>query len=220
MGQTSTASRDGDRPSSERLFVLLGTVTVVGGIGWVVLTPLEALTSGATEDVVGYLTEPLVGLLGAVGSYGLMRLQETAVDRQGHIGHGLLTTGFLVVGVPAALDGVVLSIPKMQFLLRQPDAIQLSTLAGLVLVYVGSALVGADGRSREGAPHFVTGTLLLAPLLAMFATALAYATGATTWISTAVTGPAGLALAAIGYSVLALIRPRSRDHEGASDPIE
>lgn len=139
MEQPSLGTRDEDRPSNERLFVLLGAITVVGGLSWVVLTPLEVVTSGATEYFVAYLTEPFVGLLGIAGSYGLARRQENAVGHRGRLGHLLLITGFLLVGFPAALDSIVW-MPAMIFFLGQTDFILISTLAGVVLVYTGVPL--------------------------------------------------------------------------------
>lgn len=198
MGETYKSFVD-DQSLSARQAVGLAVATILGGVGWPVLTSLGARATGGTEYLLGYATEPAVAFCALLGVYGFARQYEADVLSWGRAGYRALFGGFLVVGVPAALDGVVVSVPGLWLLLGQPDGMLVSTLAGGLLIYAGFFLLGLDSRLRDHAFGWpITYTFLFAGPLAVSATALTYVTAATAWITTAVIAPIGLSLVLLG----------------------
>lgn len=192
-----------DSSLSPRQVVGLAVATMIGGVSWPILTYFGARATGATEYLLAYTTEPVVAFCALLGIYGFARQYENEVLYWGQAGYRALFAGFLVVGVPAALDGVVVSVPGLWLLLGQPDGMLFSTLAGGLVIYVGFFLLGLDSQHRDHAFGWpVTYTFLFAGLLAVSATTLAYVAEATRWITTAITAPAGLSLVLLGVLLL------------------
>lgn len=196
----TNASPVEDRPSSRGRAVGTPLAALLGGAGWLVLTPLEPRTTGVAEHALAYGTEPAVAFCALLGVYGFARRHEADLLGWGRAGYLTLLAGFSLVGVPAALDGIVVSVPGLWLLLGQPDSILFTTLAGALVVYAGFLLLGLDARRRDHAfGRHVTRTFLLAGPLAVAATGVVIAIRASPWATTAVTAPAGLGLLALGY---------------------
>jgi thiol:disulfide interchange protein len=105
-----------------------------------------------------------------------------------------------MVGIPATLNGVLLDVPGVWLVLRQPDSFLITTLLGLLAIYTGFWSLGRESLRPESPFDRTVGFLfLLVGPAAVVATALVEILGEPAMVSTAVTAPAGIGLLTLGY---------------------
>lgn len=146
-----------------------GLAATLGGVGGIVLTPVLTYLWASNSDAYGYFGRAyflaLLGLLlGVVGLYALRRgnPEARATDKPDE---EILSIGMTLVGLAVALIGDVLEYwggaPGQDFTQLQIRGFALE-IVGLLLVLLGSALLGLQYRRSDVVPIPLAWLLILA----------------------------------------------------------
>ena len=146
-----------------------GLAALLGGLLGIVLTPVLAYLWAANSDAYGYYGRAyflvfLGCLVGMAGLYALRRVKpgQQATEKPDEV---TLSVVMSIVGLAAALVGSVLDYwggtPGQDFTQVQIRGFALETV-GLLLVLLGSTLLGLQYRRANVVPAFVAWLLIAA----------------------------------------------------------
>lgn len=186
--------------SSGAQLIIFSLSSILAGILWTTLSPLQVWSSGSIQSVLRHDTEPVISALALLSIYGLILLHRDKFGRWGRWGYSLLFGGFLLVGLPAALHRVVFDFPGF-FVLGHSDTMLFTTLFGVLMIYLGFMLLGVESSHNDYAFGRTTTYVLLGVLPAgVGGFFLATLFNLSIWV-TPIVAPAGVGLIALGVII-------------------
>lgn len=139
----------------------------------------------------------MVSVLALLSIYTMILLHGDEFGRTGIAGYLTLIGGFLLVGVPSALQDVAINLPGI-FLLSHSDFMLFTTLFGLLSIYTGFTLLGIESTNNTYSYGRIRTYVLLAAFpAAVGASILSNMFDLSIWVTAAV-APAGIALIKTG----------------------